>query len=70
MRFYVTSPGEMRGDGVDFDDVETVLMQTADTALAIARDRLDPSSTNVSLKVSSDDGEVGHVTVSVLIERG
>ncbi|MGJ4912289.1 hypothetical protein [Bradyrhizobium sp. HKCCYLS2033] len=69
MRFYVTSPGEMRGDGVDFDDIETVLMQTADTALAIARDRLDPFSTNVHLEVSSDDGRVGHVTVSVLIER-
>ncbi|MGJ4964950.1 hypothetical protein [Bradyrhizobium sp. HKCCYLRH3061] len=70
MLFYVTGPGEMRGDGLDFDDVETVLMQTADAALAIARDRLHPSSTNVCLEVSSDDGQIGHVTVSVLIERG
>ncbi|XUM19868.1 hypothetical protein ACRAVF_19600 [Bradyrhizobium oligotrophicum S58] len=69
MRFYVTSPGEIPGDGVDIDDVETVLLQTADTALAIARTRLGPSSTNVSLEVRSDQGRIGHITVSVLIER-
>jgi hypothetical protein len=75
MRFYVQHPGEVPAagadlEGVDLDDVETVLLQTADTALAIARDRLEPSTTNVSLEVRSDDGRVGQVTVSVLIERG
>ncbi|NPU09930.1 hypothetical protein HL666_04075 [Bradyrhizobium sp. 83002] len=70
MRFYILGSGESSGEGVDLDDVETVLLQTADTALAIARDRLEPSTTNVSLEVRSDGGRIGQVTVSVLIERG
>ncbi|WP_315785834.1 MULTISPECIES: DUF6894 family protein [unclassified Bradyrhizobium] len=75
MLFYIQHPGEVPAEGtdlegVDFDDVETVLLETADAALAIARDRLEPSTTNVSLEVRSDDGRVGQVTVSVLIERG
>jgi hypothetical protein len=35
----------------------------------MARDRLDPSTTNVGLEVRSDHGQVGRVTVSVQIER-
>ncbi|MGJ5203005.1 hypothetical protein [Bradyrhizobium sp. HKCCYLR20261] len=59
----------MPGDAVELPDVETALRETADTALAIARDRLDLALTNVSLEVSSDHGPVGRVTVSVLIAR-
>jgi hypothetical protein len=59
MRFYITAAGETPEQGIELPDVETALLQTADAALAIARDLLDSSSTDVSLEVSSDQGRVG-----------
>jgi len=43
MRFYITAAGETPEQGIELPDVETALLQTADAALAIARDPLDSS---------------------------
>lgn len=70
MRFYVTQMGEPSGEGLDFPDTDTVMIQTAEAALGIARDQLTASAaTNVSLEVRSDQGPVGRVTVSVVFDR-
>ena len=68
-RFYVSAPGEMADEGLEFPNIEAALLEAADAAVLMARDQLSLSPSDVVLEVRSGDIKVAQVTVRVLIER-
>ncbi|MCP3442305.1 DUF6894 family protein [Bradyrhizobium sp. CCGUVB14] len=68
-RFYVSAPGEMAEESIEFPDLDTALLQAADAAVLMARDQLSLSPSDIVLEVRSGDIKVAQVTVRVLIER-
>jgi hypothetical protein len=68
-RYYVSAPGEVADNGIEFPDIEAALLEAADAAIMMARDQLILPPADVVLEVRSDDVKVAQVTVKVLIER-
>lgn len=69
MRFYFTEPGDLPDEeGVEFPDADSALQEAARTALLLARDQKDVTE-ELALTVSSEEGPIGSVTVSVSIRR-
>ncbi|WP_375160971.1 hypothetical protein [Bradyrhizobium sp. RDT46] len=67
MRFYFTEPGDLPDEeGVEFADADSALQEAAKTALLLAGDQKDVTE-ELTLMVSSDEGLIGSVTVSVSI---